>query len=415
MNTLESYKRHIITAREFLNIAGEQQDVDPVAASKNYLMAAKEFNEALLECKDPDIAVMIENKVDYCRTQADRYMSRKDDNILKIGGEEGLKRDFSSEIPKITYEDVAGMHELKQKLIDKIMLPIRYNDIYHEFVKKKNQGIILYGPPGCGKTYITEATVGELNKRLKEGVSYISVQISDILSQYVGVSEKNLDNAFKEAAEQAPAILFFDEIDALGGSRSGSNTQSYDRKLVNQFLSSFNRIEDKLVLVIGATNYPWGVDSALLRSGRFGRAIRVDPPDYEAKKTLFQLELSSRRISDNINIEKLAELTEDMTYSDIVQICDEAGEMAIRDLEQDDNRKITYKDLLIAIKNQQSSLYKWCEQAEGPLERGEIPPSFSDIIELFENANRRRLKKIGYTQNMRPKHIAPYNEATTEG
>ena len=389
---MSNYDAHLAAAREYVNAAKEQEKIDNVMASKNYLRAAKEFNEALEKCRDPNIAVTLENRIDYCRTQAD-VLKPKKDNILKQGGEEGLSRDFISEIPKLTYDDVAGMNDLKEKLTNKIMFPIKYNDVYDEFVRKKNQGVILYGPPGCGKTYIAEATVGELNKRLNGKLGYISICISDVLSQYVGVSEKNLDNAFKQAAEEAPCVLFIDEIDALGGSRSGSNTQSHDRKLVNQFLASFKRIENRLVLVMGATNYPWGIDSALMRSGRFGKAIRIDPPDYAARKALYKLELSKRRIGDDINLENLVAFSEDLTCSDIAQICDEAGEKAIMDISKNPKRRIGYKDILQALKEQKSSLYSWCEQAEGPIKRGEIPPSFSDIIYLFDEVNERRMKK----------------------
>ena len=390
--TMDDYTSHLAAARTYLAAAKEQEDIDPLNAGMNYLRAAKEFNESLEKCRDPDLAITLESRIDYCKTQADR-LKPQDDNILKQGGEEGLRQDFSSEIPRFTYDDVAGMDELKEDLTNKIMFPIKYNSIYQEFVKKKNQGIILYGPPGCGKTYIAEATVGELNKKLNGKMNYISVNVSDILSQYVGVSEKNLDNVFKQAASEEPCILFFDEIDALGGSRSGSNTQSHDRKLVNQFLASFKRIENKLVLVIGATNYPWGVDSALMRSGRFGRTIRIDPPDYEARKALFKLELSSRRIAKDINLENLVEFTEDFTCSDISQVCDEAGERAIKEIDTNPNRKISYGDILHAIKRQKSSLYIWCEQAEDSVRKGEIPQSFSDIVELFDAVNERRLKK----------------------
>ncbi|HSZ72252.1 MAG TPA: AAA family ATPase, partial [Cytophagaceae bacterium] len=193
------------------------------------------------------------------------------------------------EKPSVNFGDVGGMLTVKKEIELKIIHPLNHPELYKAYGKKTGGGILLYGPPGCGKTHIARATAGQVNAR------FISVGLNDILDMWVGNSEKNLHEVFQTARANAPCVLFFDEIDALGASRSDMK-QSSGRHLINQFLQELDGIDNNNegVLVLGATNTPWHLDAAFRRPGRFDRIIFVPPPDAEARETIFKLKLHNK-------------------------------------------------------------------------------------------------------------------------
>ncbi len=172
------------------------------------------------------------------------------------------------EKPKITFEDVGGMEKVKEEIEIKIISPLKFPDLYKAYGKKIGGGILMYGPPGCGKTHLARATAGEVK------ASFLSVGINDILDMWMGNSEKNLHQLFELARSQAPCVLFFDEVDALGASRTDMK-RSGGRTTINQFLSEMDGIDgdNEGVLILGATNTPWNLDVAFRRPGRFDRVI----------------------------------------------------------------------------------------------------------------------------------------------
>jgi transitional endoplasmic reticulum ATPase len=186
--------------------------------------------------------------------------------------------------PSINFSDVGGMEHVKKEIELKIIKPLLHPELYKAYGKKVGGGILLYGPPGCGKTFLAKATAGQVNAK------FISVGLNDILDMWMGNSEKNLHEIFELARYNTPCILFIDEIDALGASRSDMK-QSAGRHLINQFLQELDGIDttNEGVLIIGATNTPWNLDPAFRRPGRFDRII----PSWQKRPTTIQAQTST--------------------------------------------------------------------------------------------------------------------------
>ena len=258
------------------------------------------------------------------------------------------------EKPDINFEDVGGMHHIKKEIDLKIIKPLEHQDLYKAYGKKIGGGILLYGPPGCGKTFIAKATAGQINSK------FISVGLNDILDMWIGNSEKQLHGIFELARRNKPCVLFFDEIDALGASRSDMK-QSAGRHLINQFLQELDGIDadNDGILVLGATNTPWHLDPAFRRPGRFDRIIFVPTPDEEARESIFKLNLSKKPIKD-INYKDLAKSTESFSGADINAVIDIAIEEKLENsFETGIPEPLTTKDLLKAAKKHKPTTSEW--------------------------------------------------------
>jgi len=196
---------------------------------------------------------------------------------------------YLMEKPEINFKDVGGMDHVKQEIDLKIIKPLENADLYAAYGKKIGGGILLYGPPGCGKTFLAKATAGQIN------ANFINVGISDILDMWIGRSEKNMGYTFEVARRNTPCVLFFDEVDALGASRSDMKNSS-GRHVINQFLAELDGIQSNNdgILVIGATNAPWHLDPAFRRPGRFDRIIFVPPPDQISKQKILEILLKGK-------------------------------------------------------------------------------------------------------------------------
>ena len=288
------------------------------------------------------------------------------DNELRLGSssfEDFLnEEDFMSPFVQqsdITFEDVGGMANIKKEIELKIIKPLQHPELYKAYGKKTGGGILLYGPPGCGKTFIAKATAGQVNAR------FISVGLNDILDMWIGNSEKNLHNIFEVARENTPCVLFFDEIDALGASRTDMK-QSSGKQLINQFLQELDGFDgnNEGVLILGATNTPWHLDSAFRRPGRFDRIIFIPPPDAEARESIFKLKLKDKPI-ENIDYKALASKTEHYSGADIEALIDIAIEEKLEASFEDGIPKpIATKDILNACKKHKASTAEWFTTAK---------------------------------------------------
>ncbi len=370
------------TANTYFQAAQTREQIDdPTEAKKFYIRAANEYAVLRKEYHhDPSTLNFIDGRIAQCLESVNQYTISKENARINVGDNEyRAKKRFESKKPDINFEHVAGMNSLKKKLEQFITWPLKYPDRYSTYVKKKTFGVLLYGPPGCGKTHIVKAAVGEANKA-GNNISFIYIGPDDILDSWVGNSEKNMAAAFRSAAEAAPCVLFFDEIDGLGRSRSGRSI--YADRLVNQFLMSFETLRDKNVVVVGATNFPWIVDPALIRSGRLGTRIYVAPPDLEARAELFML--SNKGLPVNgVDYRHLAALTENYTCSDIDQICVDAGLYTLANGGlTDKNRKMELEDFKAAIESNKPSLYNWCNEAAKQLRKQTIAKEFSDLVTI---------------------------------
>ncbi len=210
------------------------------------------------------------------------------------------RQQFFMEKPDMRFENVGGMKDVKKEIAIKIIQPLKNPDLFKAFGKKAGGGILLYGPPGCGKTYLARATAGEIDAK------FINIGLHDILDMWMGNSEKNLHAIFEQARNNTPCVLFFDEVDALGASRSDLK-QSSMRHVINQFLAEMDGVDRKNdgVLILAATNAPWSVDSAFRRPGRFDRVIFVAPPDEEGRAEVLKQHLMGKP-ADNIDVQAMA-------------------------------------------------------------------------------------------------------------
>jgi len=288
------------------------------------------------------------------------------DNALRIPGQIEASFEEDDELdspflqrPDINFEDVGGMEKVKKEIDLKIIKPLRHADLYKAYGKKTGGGILLYGPPGCGKTYIAKATAGQVNAR------FISVGLSDILDMWVGNSEKNLHEIFEVARRNTPCVLFFDEIDALGASRSDMK-QSSGRRLINQFLQELDGVDldNEGILILGATNTPWHLDSAFRRPGRFDRIIFVPPPDVAARAAILQLKLQGKP-TESIEFQQLAKKLDHFSGADIEALIDIAIEQKLEASFSDGIPKpITTKDLMQAGKKHHPTTKEWFSTAK---------------------------------------------------
>jgi len=259
------------------------------------------------------------------------------------------------EKPDVNFSDVAGLKNTKEMINEAIIYPIKKPELAEKYGKTVGGGVIFYGPPGCGKTYIGKATAGESN------ASFLNVKISDVMDMYVGNTEKNIHNIFETARNNTPAIIFFDEIDGVGGRRDATQ-QSFEKRAINQFLTEMDGVEysNEGILIVGSTNAPWYLDPALRRAGRFSKFIYFPEPDKKTREEIFKIHMREKPIDKKIRFGRLARLTEGYSTADIKEVCDEASAIPWKEaLEGGRERKITMKDFLQAMGKVKSSLPQW--------------------------------------------------------
>ncbi|HDI06691.1 MAG TPA: AAA family ATPase [Candidatus Aenigmarchaeota archaeon] len=239
--------------------------------------------------------------------------------------EPSAMREVLVEIPNVKWEDIGGLEEIKQKLKEMIEWPLKYPEKFELFHITPPKGILLYGPPGTGKTLLAKAVANE------SGANFISVKGPELLSKWVGESERKLREIFRRAKQAAPSIIFFDEIDAMTRTRGMSTTQVVDT-LVSQLLTELSGMEElKNVVVIAATNRPDMVDYSLLRPGRFDRHILVPPPDEKSRREILKIHLRNVPLSKNVNLSELAKKTKNFSGADLEALCREASMLALRE------------------------------------------------------------------------------------
>ncbi len=256
----------------------------------------------------------------------DMLVTREDfDEALKEI-EPSAMREVLVELPRVTWNDLGGLGSLRQELIEAIEWPLKRPEKFHKMGIRPPKGILLYGPPGTGKTMIAQAIATESQ------ANFISIRGPQMLSKWVGESEKAVREIFKKARQVSPSIIFFDELDAIAPMRGMDDSSRVTERVVNQLLAEMDGLETlKDVVVIAATNRPDMLDPALLRSGRFDRLLMIGPPDKLSRHEILKIHTSKTPISDEVNIEELAELTEGYVGSDLDALCREAVMLAMRE------------------------------------------------------------------------------------
>jgi transitional endoplasmic reticulum ATPase len=251
----------------------------------------------------------------------------EDLKMALIGIEPSALREVSIEIPDVTWEDVGGLEKTKKRLKESIQWPLKYPEVFDTLDLESTTGILLYGPPGTGKTLIAKAVANESDS------NFISIKGPELLSKYVGESEKGIRDIFMKARQNAPAIIFFDEIDSIASERGRNKGDSgTSERVVSQLLTELDGLE-KLedVVVIAATNRPDLIDSALLRPGRFDKQVHINMPDESSRKKIFEIHTKNKPLVEGIDFNWLSSETEGYNGADIAAVCREAAAEASRE------------------------------------------------------------------------------------
>jgi SpoVK/Ycf46/Vps4 family AAA+-type ATPase len=271
--------------------------------------------------------------------------------------------------------DVAGMQQVKERLESAFLMPMRNPELRRLYGKSLRGGLLLYGPPGCGKTFIARAVAGEL------GARFYPVSLVDVLDMYIGESERKLRAIFDTARRNAPCVLFLDEVDAIGHKRTDLRGSGL-RSVVQALLSELDGVEDSNegVFILAATNHPWDVDSALRRPGRFDRMLLVLPPDEDARRAVFRLHLRNRPV-ENVDLKALAKRTEGYSGADLAHVCETAAERAMADSVRSGHvRGIRQDDLQAAIAEVRPSTGPWLEIARNVAQFANDSGTYDDLL-----------------------------------
>ena len=241
--------------------------------------------------------------------------------------EPSAMREVFVEVPDIKWEDIGGLSSIKQELQEAVEWPLKYNQIFTYSDASPPKGILLYGPPGTGKTLMAKAAANESE------ANFISIKGPELLSKWVGESEKGVREIFRKARQAAPCIIFFDEMDAITPARGGSFGDSHvTERVISQFLTELDGLEILTnVVVIGATNRPDIIDPALLRPGRFDRILYVPPPDRDSRLQIIKIHTKKKHLAEDVNIDQLADNTEGYTGADIASLSSAAVMLALRE------------------------------------------------------------------------------------
>jgi SpoVK/Ycf46/Vps4 family AAA+-type ATPase len=275
--------------------------------------------------------------------------------------------------------DIAGMADVKRQLELSLLGPIRNPELMKAYKVSARGGLLLYGPPGCGKTFMAKAVSGEL------GASFYQVGIADVVSRWFGDSERAIRAVFDNARRNAPCVLFFDEVDALGHKRSALSGVSAMRPVVNTLLEEFDSAtsSNEGVYVLGATNAPWDVDAALRRPGRFDRMIFVGLPDEEARAAIVRFHLQDRPVS-GINPKSIATRTDGWSGADLAHVCDSATQLAMSDsIRTGQVRPVTMADIDAAIAQLRPSAGPWFDTARNVVEFGNTDGTYDELAKYM--------------------------------
>jgi transitional endoplasmic reticulum ATPase len=279
----------------------------------------------------------------------------------------------------VTFADVGGMDAVKEDIRIKIIHPLTHPELYKAYGKSTGGGILMYGPPGCGKTHLARATAGEIR------ATFMAVGISDVLDMWIGSSERNLHAFFEQARRKKPCVLFFDEVDALAASRSDMRA-SAGRHLINQFLAEMDGINanNDGVLLLAATNAPWHVDPAFRRPGRFDSILFVPPPDSAARAAILRIQLEKKPVAE-IDHNIVAARAEGFSGADLKAVVELAVDTKLREaMKSGQPMPISTGDLLDAVAKIKPSTHEWFAAARNYAMYSNQSGTYDDVLKYLK-------------------------------
>jgi SpoVK/Ycf46/Vps4 family AAA+-type ATPase len=277
------------------------------------------------------------------------------------------------------FADVGGLEDVKKEIHRRIILPFQKPALFERFKKKGGGGVLLYGPPGCGKTMMARATAGEM------GAAFVAIEITEILDMYVGQSEKRLAQAFVTARASPPTVLFFDEIEAIAARRRFGEAD-HGASLVSTFLSEFDGVhaDNTGVLVLAATNTPWAIDAAFRRPGRFDRVLFVPPPDRDARRAILDLALRERP-QETLDLDPIVMATSGFSGADLVSVVEAACDLAIEEsIETEAVVPLRQKHLAEALKERKPTTLEWLSQARNYAKYANESGLYDDVLAFLD-------------------------------
>ncbi|MGG3890374.1 ATP-binding protein [Metabacillus fastidiosus] len=281
--------------------------------------------------------------------------------------------------PKETFADVGGLDEVKKKIEMNFILPLQKPEFFKAYGKKAGGSLLLYGPPGCGKTFIAKAIAGEIN------ANFLHIELQAILSMYIGQSEHNLHDVFEKARESKPCVLFIDELDALGGSRHNMRFH-HERTLVNQLLVELDGLDSHNdgIYIIGATNTPWYLDPALKRPGRLNQMIFIPPPGEKEREIILNLKIKDKP-QDSLDMKKIASKTNYFSGADLDQLVHDAVEAALeRSLESGELQPITNMDIFKVLKERKPTTLEWFSTAKNYATFSDVNKDYATVLDYMK-------------------------------
>jgi transitional endoplasmic reticulum ATPase len=296
------------------------------------------------------------------------------------GADDEVKRLLQPEQDRVTFVDVGGHDEIKRQIEKRIITPFLKPSLFERFKKRVGGGILMYGPPGCGKTLLARATAGQCQAQ------FFNVAISDVLDMYIGESERKLSAIFAKARAASPSVLFFDELEGLAAKRT-YHREASSAKVVSQFLTEMDGFarNNRGVLILGATNVPWAVDPAFRRPGRFDRVLFVPPPDKAARSAILKILLSGRPTQGEIDTAWLAERTAGFSGADLENLVEEGADAAIEaSLANSSEVPIRDEHLRAALAHVKPTTLEWLTTARNHARYSNEGGQYDEVLRFLE-------------------------------